>query len=337
MLHISPHRALLLVLLASGCRGLDKGTDTPEDTDSPSDSDTGIDTDTDTDSGGADSGDTDSTSTDSGGSDVYVLLSGAVAKGPFIRGSSVSVSPLDSAGTPTGELFATETDDDAGHFSVDLNIDGPVRIEAQGYYYNEVTGRLSTAPITLRSYHSIVTAGEAVAFVNTFTHLSSLRVASLLGSGASVEDAIAVAETEALLQLHIGPATFDPGADGGSMDLLGGDDDANAYLFALSTVLAQHAVNVAGADGPVDATLSELLNGIASDLQDGTLDGGDNVPTGADLYALQATIDADAVMDLLASRFLAIGSDTPVPDLHRVFDLDLDGTADREDTDADAD
>ena len=315
----SLRHALLLLLLLPACQGPDKGADTPEHTGTPSDSGG-------TDSGGADSG---------GG--AHLRLTGAVAKGPFIRGSSVGVAALDSAGTPTGALFATETDDDAGHFSLSLDLDGPVRIEAQGYYYNEVTGRLSTAPITLRSYHSIVTADEAVAFVNTFTHLSSPRVASLLASGAAIGDAITLAETEAVLQLHVGPATFDPGADGGSMDLLGGDDDANAYLFALSTVLAQHALNLAGEDGPVDATLSELLNGVASDLADGTLDGGDNVPTGAELYALQATIDADAVMALLAARFAAIGSDAAVPDLHRVFDLDLDGTADLYDTDADAD
>ncbi len=268
---------------------------------------------------------------------VHVDLSGAVAKGPFIRGSSVSVSPVDAAGTPTGQVFQTQTSDDAGRFDLAIDVDGPVRLEAQGFYYNEVTGELSTAQITLRSYDSFVEAGHAVAFINLYTHLTSERVAAELASGIAIADAVPAAESEALLQLQVGPPSFTPGAAGGSMDLLGGDDDANAYLFALSTVLAQYAANKAGEGGPVDATLTETVNGIASDLADGTLDGGPGVPTGAELYQLQATISADTVMALLGQRFTDIGSDATVPDLHRVFDLDLDGTVDNDDTDADGD
>jgi hypothetical protein len=79
-----------------------------------------------------------------------------------------------------------------------------------------------------------------------------------------------------------------------------------------------------GDGGAVDATLAVTVNGIASDLADGALDGGPSIPTGDDLDALQATIDADAVMALLAQRFADISSDAVVPDLHRVFDLDPD-------------
>jgi hypothetical protein len=176
-----------------------------------------------------------------------------------------------------------------------------------------------------------------VAFINTFTHLTSERVEAMLASGASFDDAVQAAEAEAVAELHVGPTSFSPGASGGAMDLLGGDNDANAWIFALSTVLVRHAMNEAGDGGAVDATLAVTINGIASDLADGALDGGPSIPTGDELYALQATIDADAVMALLAQRFADIGSDAVVPDLHRVFDLDLDGTVDIDDTDADGD
>jgi hypothetical protein len=90
-----------------------------------------------------------------------VTLSGAVAKGPFVRGSSVSASPVDAAGMPTGESFSTETTDDAGRFDLTMDVEGTVLLEAEGYYYNEVTSRLSAAPNTLRSHHSFAEAGAS--------------------------------------------------------------------------------------------------------------------------------------------------------------------------------
>jgi hypothetical protein len=61
---------------------------------------------------------------------LRVTLSGAVAKGPFVRGSSVSASPVDAAGTPTGELFSTETTDDAGRFDLAMDVEGTGRGDA---------------------------------------------------------------------------------------------------------------------------------------------------------------------------------------------------------------
>ena len=60
-----------------------------------------------------------------------------------------------------------------------------------------------------------------------------------------------------------------PGKTGIELNILGGDTDANAYLLAVSAVVAQ-----AGGDqgrpgaGSVNATIQELLNTTAADLAD---------------------------------------------------------------------
>jgi len=79
-------------------------------------------------------------------------LSGGLEKGPFVVGSSVSVSALDGNLQPIGQLFETQTIDDAGRFQIDFAEApiGPLVLEGNGFYYNEILGRLSDAPIALR-------------------------------------------------------------------------------------------------------------------------------------------------------------------------------------------
>jgi hypothetical protein len=141
--------------------------------------------------------------------------------------------------------------------------------------------------------------------------------------------AVAAAEDELLVQLGVGVPGFDPGASGFAMNLLGGDTDPNAYLFAVSTVLAQAAQLRAGSpDGPVDAHLQEIINTISDQLA--TL--GQIAPGLHDeLLAAQMAVDPDAVMTSLQARFDDLGWLEAVPNLHRILDSDLDGLANADD------
>src|SRR5262245_31193485 len=236
-------------------------------------------------------------SDDSGGP-FQVSVSGALEKGPFVLGSSVDIAPLDAALDPTGELFSTHTVDDAGRFSIDFEHTGsqPVSIEGNGFYYNEVTGALSAAPLTLRALDEAAAGGTHDAFVNVVTHLGYERAKTLALQGMSVANAEATAEAELRSQLHVGPAGFDPGVPGLQLTILGGDTDPNAYLLAVSAVLARAAL---ARGGPIDAALQELLNTLALDLaSDGTFST-ENV---AALIAAQQALDPDLVMAQLAAR-----------------------------------
>ncbi|MBI5488989.1 MAG: hypothetical protein HY905_16765 [Deltaproteobacteria bacterium] len=268
------------------------------------------------------------TSCDAGVGGGEVTLGGALQKGPFVLGSSVAISTVDASGAPTGQVFNTQTTNDLGEFSVTFAYTGFVSLQADGFYYNEVAGRLSTAPITLRAFHEIRGGGAQAAYVNVLTHLSYQRALSLVLGGAAYADAIVQAEAELRTALQVGLPTFDPAEQAIRMNILGGDTDPNAYLLAVSAVLAQAAELDAGPGGPVDATLQELLNATAADLEaDGALD----ATTGRLLREAQLALDSATVMADLADRLAALGSPAQVPDIDRILDVDADLLVDADD------
>jgi hypothetical protein len=243
-----------------------------------------------------------------------VNLTGAVHKGPFVLGSTIAVSPLDEAANPTGQTFLTQTTNDKGEFNVAFSASGQVALEGVGFYYNEVGGALSGAPLTLRALYVIQQEGTQSAFINLVTHLTFLRVKKLVKDGAAFSAAVAQAETELRTQLAITLPNFDPGAPGIGMNLLGGDTPANQYLLAVSAVLLQAAGS--------DAGLQELSNTLATNLEpSGTLSAGNKDKIKAGLLAL----DTKKVKSNLTKRFMDLGSDAVVPDLDKVVDQDGDG------------
>jgi hypothetical protein len=258
---------------------------------------------------------------------VDVSLAGALEKGPFVLGSGVSVATLDPDLGPTGDVFPTQTIDDAGRFAIDFQhaANRGISIEGTGFYYNEITGALSGAPITLRALDRASTTAPHDAFVNMVTHLAYERAKVLAVGGMAIEDAEAAAEAELRPMLHVGVSTFDPGAPGLEMTILGGDTDPNAYLLAVSAVLAQ-AAQARG--GSIDAALQELANTLALDLAD---DGALTTEHVDALVAAQRALDADLVMTRLGARIAEIGLTAPVPNLHRVLDQDFDGIVNADD------
>ncbi|MBI5546076.1 MAG: VCBS repeat-containing protein [Deltaproteobacteria bacterium] len=257
------------------------------------------------------------------------LLRGAVQKGPFVLGSSVSVSPVSDLGSPVGQVFQTQTDDDLGRFTVELPAPGLVLLEASGFYYNEVTGKLSAAALTLRAFARINGGGPQDACINVITHLTYGRIKALLQAGTSIDAAVVQAEGELVSAMGVGAASTAPTARGVAMNVLGGDEVNNAYLLCVSAVLVQAAIDRAGATGSVEANLQELLNIIATDLSD---DGILQPPMRISLQDAQTRVIPEAVMELLAARLTLLGSSAVVPEMNRVLDEDGDGVPNAQDT-----
>jgi len=248
---------------------------------------------------------------------VAVSLEGGVQKGPFVLGSSISVSPLNEKANPTGQTFLTQTTNDKGEFAVDSAALGPVSIQGEGFYFDEVKGSLSVSQLTLRALYLVENAGPQNAFLNLITHLTYARVRKLVLGGSTFPAAILQAEKELRSEFAITPADFDPGAQGIQMNLLGGDTPANRYLLAASAVLLQAAGS--------DAGLQELANTIATNLEEaGKLSASSKQKLMAGLLAL----DAKAVMANLQKRLDDLGSAAVVPDIERVLDTDQDGVVD---------
>jgi hypothetical protein len=262
--------------------------------------------------GNADSG----TNTD-GGRAGEVTLKGAVSKGPFILGSPVVVSGIDSAGNPTGQSFPTEITDNFGDYTLDFDYSGPALLSANGYYFNEITGGLSASSLTLEAYAQISGSSNEVACINIVTQLTHDRVKGLLSAGSTISSASSQAEAELQAALGIGGVGFDAGTLAIQENVLGGDTNGNAYLLAVSAVFARAALDLADG-GPSDALLQSLINTIAL----GFADSGQIDPaTTASLQAAEQEVEPDALMAALSSYF----GDAGVPNVNRTLDSDLDG------------
>lgn len=264
-----------------------------------------------------------------GAATTQVDLKGGAQKGPFILGSSVLVSEVTASGAPTGISYETQTVDDAGHFDLSFVQTDRIAVAATGFYFNEVSGELSTAQITLRAFDEVAPEEpEHTTFINVLTHLTHGRVRALAKQTVPIPDAMAQAETELRVALGIGLPTFDPGVGGVALDQLGGDTDANAYLLGVSAVMVNAAVRAATSPALVDATLQQLIEQLSADLAD---DGSLEPERVAQIHDAELALDSDAVKANLAARLLAIGSAAEVPDLARVLDRDDDLVVDADD------
>jgi hypothetical protein len=273
-------------------------------------------------------GDGDTTSTDDAttGMGEPIALQGTVQKGPLIVGSSIDVSPIDQFGVPTGDNFPTQTINDLGEFSLAAVPTGDIFIEGDGYFYNEVLGTISTAPLTLRAYHRLDPNNDVVR-LNLLTQLTSGRIVQLLNEGLGFSAAVLQSETELRSAMGIGVSD---GALGPmiELDLLGDPDFGNAYLLAVSAVFIQVAVTQAGPMGAVDGQLQQLINSITLDFaSDGELP----MQTRTQLRQAEFDLDPAVVEANLATRAQELGLMGPLPDIDVALDQDRDTLANIDD------
>lgn len=249
-----------------------------------------------------------------------VSLSGAVQKGPFILGTTIGVSPLTAQGAPNGTYFEAASSNDLGEFAVEEVPVGPVALAAEGFYFDELRGGLSQAPLTLRALHH-AKDGAMSAHIHPWTHLAEPRARALLSQGLAIDEALAQAESEVVAMLGIGP----PGAmlvgPAGQASVTGPDNLDNAYAFAVGVVFARAAAT-SDPDAP-EAALQLALNTAGAALAGG---GALPVALAEQLAVAEAELDAAAVQAALDARLAALGL-PPGPDLRRALDQDFDGLA----------
>jgi hypothetical protein len=260
------------------------------------------------------------------------IVSGAIQKGPFVIGSSITISAINQSGVPTGQVFNTQTTNDLGTFSVAFSYRGYTDIQAQGFYYDEITGGLSSSPIVLRALYDVTNSGPQTAYVNIVTHLAYDRALALLGSdaGMTLEAAEAQAERELVTALQIGGPGFNPGsALGITLNELGANSVQDAYLFAVGATLIEAATYYAPPGSSLDSQLQEMLDTIASQLgSTGTV----SSTIQAQMLVAQQLVDVDLAKDLFAYRLYAIGSSGVPADMNLAIDSDGDGYRNSVDT-----
>jgi len=244
----------------------------------------------------------DENSSSSGSGTSSNTVSGYVQKGPFIQGTVITVWELDSSLVQTGRTFIGTIDDNTGTFNARGNVVSPyVELSAVGYYFNEVSGSLSTAPLTLQALSDL--NDNSSVNVNLMTHLEKKRVEYLIDAGSTFTTAKSQAQAEIMKIFNIENVSL------GSSETLdiSKSGAGNAVLLAISALLQSDKT---------EAELTELLSTINTDIRtDGTLD---STTTKATLvtameYLKTRHIANTSIRTNIESRYSNLGVSATIP------------------------
>ncbi|HBF19278.1 MAG TPA: hypothetical protein DDW81_04220, partial [Cryomorphaceae bacterium] len=211
-----------------------------------------------------------------------------------------TLSELDPSFNATGRVFNTNILDNSGAFQFNgISLASSyATTRVNGYYFNEVCGMQSAAPITLEAIVDL-SAGNNVN-LNVLTHLEKPRVEYLLSNGSTFTDAKQQAQKEVL-------AIF--GIDADSITIvnseqlnIAGPTDGDAVLIAVSSILQGYRS---------ESGYSEIMADIISDIRtDGVLNSG---PLSDKLYAHARALDITAIRNHVSDRYANIGITATVP------------------------
>lgn len=157
---------------------------------------------------------------------------GTTQKGPFVKGTEITLYGMDENLHQTGAVFSTKIDNNEGAYSL-KNIslgDRFAWLNANGYFIDEITGDTSDRKISLNSLVDLRKKDQVN--INVLTHLSFNRVINLVESGKSVDEAKRQAEAEVLKAFGYSEnsESFD------QLDVLN-NGDGDAKLLAISLIM----------------------------------------------------------------------------------------------------
>lgn len=256
--------------------------------------------------------------------DITYNINGSAQKGPFIKGTTITVQELDKDLSPTGKNFySTEIIDDFGSFTLQSKLASPyIEITALGYYFDEITGLLSSAPLTLRAITDLSNASNVN--LNILTTLEKNRLVTLINNGKSFTEAKTQVEGEVLSIFNIDDnfSYFE------EMDI-SKQGDNNAILLAISAIVDNIAVMKGAATNTIVAELSEFIATVGLDIEpDGIL---------GDANYKSAIIDSSKDLNLiqirenLLQRYAALGASITLPPFENYIDSDGDGLLNKDD------
>jgi hypothetical protein len=225
-------------------------------------------------------------------------VSGYVQKGPFISGSNIIVQELDEDFNPTGQSYTVSTIDDFGSFVLHSEVTGTyVEFIAQGFYFNEVSGEISGASLTLRAIAKV--EPDLASNVNILTTLSKNRIIHLVKEeGMEFNDAKTQAEREILALFNI---ALDENTDFNAMDIQQAGLNHAALLAISSVVQGDQTVG----------QLSELISKIILDIEDnGRID---NQSTRELIISNAEKLNLAQIRNNIFKRYEALGLQHPIP------------------------
>ncbi len=241
-----------------------------------------------------------------------IKLTGYIQKGPFLNGTSVSVSELNQDLSQTGKVFSAQIKDNQGTFELNnLQLSTRyVELKADGFYFNEVTGIVSTSQLTLFALSDITDSNTLN--VNVISTLEKARVENLVAGGLSFAAAKKQAMNEILAIFSMSKTDIQ---NSEFLDINKSGDD-NAILLAISSILQGYRS---------EAELSELLANLSGDLStDGKLD---NEALGTDLITHAISLNVEEIREKLEKRYTDIGAVAQIPDFEKYITQFIENTS----------
>lgn len=164
--------------------------------------------------------------------EVQCNLKGYAQKGQFIKGSQVTAFAVGADMVATGESFPANISDDLGTFAITGKTEAPyLELRAEGYYFNEVTGEVSSSPMYLEAF---VKSNDTAANINLFTTIIRPRVKKLIAGGATYEKAVEQAQKELLSSKYVTDMGFSGSVNAFDELDITGQSDADGILLALA-------------------------------------------------------------------------------------------------------
>lgn len=186
-------------------------------------------------------------------------ISGTSQKGPFVKGTEVTLYGMDEKLLQTGSHYSTKIDNDKGKFSL-KKIPLEERyawLNANGYFIDEFFAEKSEQTISLNSLVDLQNTDKVN--INVLTHLSFNRIRYLVKEGMTVGEAKRQAEAEVMNVF--GFSGEDESFE--QLDILSGGE-GDAKLLAISLIVLFN--------GDVGA-VTELMTSLSLDLEtDGVCD-----------------------------------------------------------------
>ena len=159
-------------------------------------------------------------------------VSGVSQKGPFIKGSTVTLYELDEHLHQTGVHYSTTIDNDNGKYHIDsVVLSKPYAwMIVKGNFIDEITGNISLEQITLNGLVKVEKNKDIN--INILSHLAFNRIQFLVQQGLSIPQAQKQAEIEVLkaFKMEADDKPFE------NMDIFA-NGEGDAKLLAITLIL----------------------------------------------------------------------------------------------------
>jgi len=221
-------------------------------------------------------------------------VSGLAQKGPFLKGSDVTIIELSDNLIPTGKTFFSTIEDNSGYFSIpEISFESQyIQIKVEGKFFNEVMGGVSGFDrISLFAIDDISEASTIN--VNILTHLLQARILTLINGGMGYAESKSHAYNEILDVFNLDVTDI---GDPETLDLTSSDIGGGVLLMISSII--QNDINSC-------MSFIEYCTTLTSDFKDNGIIDSEIIQRTLGTGGL--VLDLDEVLQNLILRYSEIG------------------------------